>query len=190
MFCLRRPTESEIAEFISLSAELPLSYAPVGLAQRETSEFTIDEASGMIGHGEETFRRARTALTQWRQFELGWVELFPRQASTDPETVVAVLVRHLGFWSLNGCRVVYSIGSKDETMFGFAYGTLTNHCECGEEMFEVSFDSKTAEVTYTIRAASKPNVAFACLGYPIIRTLQARFRRDSIAAVKQAIARP
>src|SRR6188768_3076153 len=39
-----------------------------------------------------------------------------------------------GFWSLNGCRVLYHLDGGD-TRFGFAYGTLTNHAEAGEELF-------------------------------------------------------
>ena len=66
--------------------------------------------------------------------EIGWVEAFPRDASIESGTVVAVLIRHLGFWSLNGCRVLYHLDGGD-TRFGFAYGTLTNHAEAGEELF-------------------------------------------------------
>ena len=130
------------------------------------------------------------ALREWRQFELGWVELFPRAAPIESGTVVAVLVRHQGLWSLNGCRVVYGIGddSDDARSFGFAYGTLMNHAETGEEVFEVSHDPLSGNVTYTIRAVSKPRAALARLGYPYVRLCQSRFRKDSIAAMRRAIA--
>src|SRR5262245_48179381 len=146
MFSLHRPSELEIEEFINRSQQLPLSYGPVGLAQHNPAGFKVDEASAVIGHGEPIFRRAGSALATWRQFELGWVELFPRGASIKPPTVVAVLIHHLGFWSLNGCRVVYSLDDQDGLTFGFAYGTLTNHGECGEELFGVSLDFETEAV--------------------------------------------
>jgi uncharacterized protein (UPF0548 family) len=58
-------------------------------------------------------------------------------------TTVALLIRHLGFWSLNGCRVVSCVGSAgDRARFGFSYGTLTNHAESGEERFEVALDER------------------------------------------------
>jgi hypothetical protein len=41
------------------------------------------------------------------------------------------------------------------------------------------------EVTYRIRAVSKPRAALALAGYPITRLFQERFRRDSIAAMKR-----
>ena len=187
MFLIRRPSQLEIEQFIDRSRELPLSYDPIGVARENPGGFNIDEATAVLGHGAETFARARTALMQWRHFELGWVELYPRNAAVEPGTVVAVLVRHLGFWSLNGCRVVYSTGEQEvDATFGFAYGTLTNHAEMGEEIFEVSM-TEADEVTYRISAASKPRAVLARIGYPYTRLCQARFRRDSIAAMKRAI---
>ena len=108
------------------------------------------------------------------------------RAAVVPGTVVAVLVRHLGFWSLNGCRVVYGIAGDDSREFGFAYGTLTNHAEIGEEMFTVSLRPRTGEVSYLIRAVSRPRALLARLGYPVTRSLQARFRRDSAIAMTRA----
>ena len=102
--------------------------------------------------------------------------------------MVAVLVRHLGVWSLNGCRVLELTGDRESgPLFGFFYGTLTNHAEMGEELFEVNLNATTGEVTYRIRAFSKPRAALARIGYPITRSLQARFRRDSIAAMQRAV---
>ena len=186
MFLTHRPTKSAIEKFIDESSNLPLSYRPVGLAKESPEAFNVDAASAIVGHGADAFARAKRALTEWRHFELGWVELFPRFAPIEPGTVVAVLVRHLGFWSLNGCRVVYKFGDGDASQFGFAYGTLMNHAEIGEEIFEVSM-AESEDVTYQIRAVSKPRAALARIGYPYARISQSRFRRDSIAALKHAI---
>ncbi|HEV8396440.1 MAG TPA: DUF1990 family protein [Vicinamibacterales bacterium] len=92
-----------------------------------------------------------------------------------------------GFWSLNGCRVVHPIGEPGGSTFGFAYGTLTNHAESGEEIFEVSLDPVTDEVSYRIRVVSRPRAALAALAFPYTRLLQARFRRASALAVRRAI---
>ena len=141
-----------------------------------------------IGHGHADFERARAALIAWKQFDIGWVEMFPRHAPVAVGTVVTVLIRHLGFWSLNGCRVLYSVGSLDDAArFGFAYGTLTNHAESGEELFEVFIDPQTREVIYRIRAISWPQATLARVGQPIVRVLQERFRDHSAAAMKGAI---
>jgi len=188
MFLTHRPSQPEIEGFINQSRHLPLSYEQVGIAQQSPSGFSIDEARGVLGRGAQTFARAKHALAEWKHFDLGWVELFPRGAAVAPETVVAVLVHHLGFWSLNGCRVVYGLGDlKTGANFGFAYGALTNHVENGEEIFEVFLDPKSEEVVYRIRAVSKPRAALARLGYPLTRIFQERFRRDSLSALQRAV---
>jgi uncharacterized protein (UPF0548 family) len=98
-----------------------------------------------------------------------------------------VLIRHLGIWSLNGCRVVYPVGEREAAEFGFAYGTLSNHAECGEEIFKVTLHPGTGEVSYVIRAVSRPRAPLARLGHPVVRALQARFRRDSTRAMQRAL---
>ena len=188
MFLARRPSARKIEEFIQDSQSLPLSYDQIGVAKHSPSDFKIDQASGVIGRGKTAFERARLALREWRHFELGWVEIFPKNASIEPGTTVAVLIHHFWFWSLNGCRVLYELGDRlDDTNFGFAYGTLTNHAEMGEEIFQVSISPGSEEVSYSIRAASKPRAALAWIGYPSTRILQARFRRESLAAMQRAL---
>jgi uncharacterized protein (UPF0548 family) len=185
MFLARRHSPEHIDGFLRDSRDLPLSYGPIGIVNAFRQD--LDEATGAIGHGKADFERARAALMSWKQFDIGWVETFPRHAPVSVGTVVAVLIRHLGFWSLNGCRVLYSVGGLDDVArFGFAYGTLTNHAEAGEELFEVFLEPQTDAVIYRIRAASWPQATLARVGQPIVRVLQARFRRHSVAAMTRA----
>ncbi len=188
MFLARRPTPQAIDRFLRDSRDLTLSYAPVGMVRTESGATGVDEVSVVMGRGQADFERARTALLAWKQFDLGWVELFPRQAPIEVGTGVAVLIRHLGFWSLNGCRVLYTVGSVDDaTRFGFAYGTLTDHAESGEELFEIVMDSNTGDVVYRIRAKSDAQAPLARLGHPFVRVLQKRFRDHSVTAMKLAV---
>ena len=187
MFCVRRPSPATIDRFVRDSLDLRLSYEPIGLVRGEMPCRDLDEQIVTIGRGTTDFERARTALMAWKHFDIGWVHTFPRHAPVAVGTVVAVLIRHLGFWSLNGCRVLYEVGSHDDTRFGFAYGTLTNHAESGEELFEVFLDRDNDDVKYRIRATSQPQAALARLGQPIVRAFQARFRRDSAAAMHRTI---
>jgi uncharacterized protein (UPF0548 family) len=188
MFSLQRPSAQDVERFIEASRERALSYDPVGLAHQSPRGFNVDESTTVVGSGSAAFVRATTALIEWRHFDLGWVEMFPKQAPIAPETVVAVLVRTAGLWSLNACRVVYSVDSLEETEFGFAYGTLHDHAESGEEIFKVSFSPDTGDVSYVIRAVSRPRATLARLGYPLTRAFQARFRRDSSRAMARAVA--
>jgi uncharacterized protein (UPF0548 family) len=188
MFLARRPSPAAIDRFLSDSQELPLSYGPIGLVAGESAGGKLDASTVTIGRGTADYERARAALRAWKQFDIGWVETFPGSAPLDVGVVVAVLIRHLGFWSLNGCRIVYRVGSEhDDTRFGFAYGTLTNHAEAGEELFELYLDPVTDDVIYRIRATSWPQATLARVGQPIVRSLQERFRRHSAAAMLRAM---
>jgi uncharacterized protein (UPF0548 family) len=90
--------------------------------------FQSDHNRIELGTGPAVFETALTALRQWRMFQLGWVELHPEGAPIAPGTVVCVCVRHFGFWSLNGCRIVYTIDEEGPVRrAGFAYGTLMDH---------------------------------------------------------------
>jgi uncharacterized protein (UPF0548 family) len=188
MFFARRPSRATIDRFVLDSRDLPLSYDPPGLVSGKTARPALDELVTVIGRGRADFDRARAALASWKHVDLGWVELFPSHSPVAVGTVVAVLIHHLCFWSLNGCRVLYGVGGADNReRFGFAYGTLTNHAESGEELFEVFIDPRTDEVMYRIRATSWAQAALARVGQPIVRLLQARFRRDSAAVMKRAV---
>jgi len=188
MFLLTRPSRRQIAGFLDRSRRLPLSYGPTGIVRHRSAADGVGEHVVTIGHGEPDFECARLALAAWKHFDLGWVEAFPAKLSVDAGTDVAVLIRHLGFWSLNGARVFYQVGGFDgQDAFGFAYGTLTNHAESGEELFEVSIDRQSGHVTYRIRAVSRPQALLARLAYPFVRALQRRFRRDSAEAMRRAV---
>lgn len=187
MFLARRPSLDTINRFLHHSQDLPLSYGPIGIVSPSTVRNGIDELAVTIGHGQPDFARARAALIAWKQFDIGWVETFPPNAPVAVGTVVAVLIHHVGFWSLNGCRVVYLAGdAADDARFGFAYGALTNHAQAGEELFEVLIDPRTEDVRYRIRARSWPQTALARVGQPIVRALQARFRLHSAATMERA----
>jgi|SRR6185436_2236059 len=187
MFLARRPSSSDVDRFLKRVADLPLSYRPVGIAV-EPHGRRLDEMTVTIGRGSDDFDRARAALIGWKQCNIGWVETFPKNSPVAVGTVVAVLIRHLGFWSLNACRVLYQVGdSNSSPRFGFAYGTLTEHAEGGEELFEVFMDSSTGNVLYRIRATSWPRAALARIGHPVVRVLQKRFRRDSGAVMKRNV---
>jgi uncharacterized protein (UPF0548 family) len=190
MFLTRRPSPATIERFLDRCRDLPLSYGPVGILATQSAAGRLDEQIVAIGHGPADFERARAALIAWKHFDIGWVEVFPNNPSVEAGTVVGILIRHLGFWSLNGARVVYRLGeSVGQGPFGFAYGTLTSHAESGEESFDVFIDAQSGDVMYRIRARSWPQAALTWIGQPIVRLLQAHFRRDSANAIRRAVSR-
>ena len=93
---------------------------------------------------------------------------------------VAVKARAFGTWSLNATRVVYVI--DESRRFGFAYGTLPDHVEKGEERFLVEWLADDS-VWYSILAFSRPQHPLVKLSAPLARRLQAQFARASLKRV-------
>lgn len=135
-----------------------------------------------IGKGESAFEAAKAALAAWQMFPSNWTHIYPPKASLMPDQTVVVSFRLFGLWWHNGCRIIYTIEEADK--FGFAYGTLKGHVECGEEQFLVYKDSN-AYVWYQITAFSRPAIWLTKLGYPLTRRFQRRFVLDSMALMQQ-----
>jgi uncharacterized protein (UPF0548 family) len=132
---------------------------------------------------------AKSALERWEHFRLGWVETWPLETPIQAGQVVAVIARLFCLWLVNACRIVYLVNEEGPVeRYGFAYGTLPEHVESGEERFTVEWHEADDAVWYDILAFSRPQQLLARLGYPLTRRLQKRFARDSAAAMQRAVA--
>ena len=188
MFSLTAPSEDQIRRFVSRQNNSGFSYPEVGAsASAAPAGYNLDHNRIQLGRGEVIWRRATNAIRAWKMFSMPWIGLHWPSAQIKVGTNVAVSVRHLGFYSLNACRIVYIV-DKEKPMrrFGFAYGTLAEHAESGEERFTVECDDQE-NVWYDIYAFSRPHHPLARLGYPLSRSLQNKFARDSKAAMLRAV---
>jgi len=185
MFRLKRPTSDQIQQFIAAQSELPFSYPEIGATNTNPpAGYTVDHNRRRLGFGTQVFAGAVNALNQWKQFDLGWVQMVPQGTPVEIGAVVAILTSHFGFWSLNACRVVYLIDDDGPVKkFGFAYGTLSSHVERGEERFTVEWHKEDDSVWYDILAFSRPNKLLVKLGVPLARMLQKRFAQDSMTVM-------
>jgi len=189
MFLLRKPSAEVARRSLSAQRELSLTYSSIGCTRNEETPagFNVDHNRLKIGDGPEAFEDAVLALKRWRQFDLGWVKIVSSDTPIQIGEVVAVRAHTFGLWSLNACRIVYVV---DETepfrRFGFAYGTLPDHVECGEERFMIE-QHADGSVYYDIFAFSRPRHTLARIGLVVTRRLQREFARDSIAAMQRVV---
>jgi uncharacterized protein (UPF0548 family) len=186
MFCLAKPNQDLIRAFISAQMDEEFSYSEVGCSrQKPPTGYTVDHNRVALGQGANAFERAKNAVRQWKMFDMPWINLCWPDVPIEVDSTVAVLASHLGFWSLNACRIVYVIEEHgDLEKYGFAYGTLPQHGERGEERFTVEYNRGDQTVWYDVYAVSRPS-ALAMLAYPVTRALQKRFARNSMAAMQQ-----
>jgi len=189
MFLLRKPTDHFIQQFLNSQREIPFSYPEVGQSRLSApAGYNIDHNRARLGKGEETFKRAMHALRRWKMFEMDWIRLCWPDAPVEVGSTVGVVAHHFSFWSLSACRIVYVLNEQQDQIskYGFAYGTLENHVEMGEERFTVEWHQDDS-VWYDLYAFSWPKHELAKIGYPISRMLQKRFAEASKRAMVKAV---
>jgi uncharacterized protein (UPF0548 family) len=189
MLSVRKPSVATVGAFLERQKEKSFSYSAVGASRGQPPPgYVLDHNRVRLGHGQLTFVQACAALRRWEMFQLGWLKLCWPDAPIKQGTVVAVLAPQCGVWFLNACRIVYVIEETGPVeRFGFAYGTLPDHVEKGEERFSVEWHHADESVWYDILAFSRPNRVLARLGYWYARRMQKRFARDSLAAMARAV---
>ena len=179
MFMISEPTERDVVQFISAQCDLPFTYSEIGATNATPpASYNVDHNRIQLGDGEATNKRAVEALKNWLHFDLGWVTIVPRGVVVEVGATVAVKARAFGTWSLNASRVVYVV--DESRRFGFAYGTLPDHVERGEERFLIEWLPDNT-VWYDILAFSRPQHPLVKLSSPLARRLQRRFARDSLS---------
>lgn len=182
MFLMREPSDAAAARFVASQRDLQFTYAEVGATNATPpAGYNLDHNRIQLGSGEAIYRSAVDALKNWRHFELGWVGIVPRGVLIEVGATVAVKARAFGTWSLSACRVVYTI--DEARRFGFAYGTLPDHVEKGEERFMIEWLPDDT-VWYDILAFSRPRHPLVRLSAPLARRLQKQFARDSLTVMK------
>lgn len=191
MFSLTEPKTEAVRQFLSTQVNLPFSYPEVGASRQWNLDqpprmpgYNVDTHREKLGSGRHLFLRATTALKEWRQFSMHSVVLcWPYLRIVEGE-VCCVLALHLGFWSMNAARIVYTI--EEEQRFGFAYGTLPGHTHKGEERFVIE-QRPDNTVWYEVSAFSKPSHWMVKLGSPIARGIQRKFGPASAEALITAM---
>jgi len=189
VFNLTAPSEEEVRSLISKQKDTGFSYPEVGAsATAAPTGYNVDHNRVQLGSGEVTWQRAVDAIRAWQMFSVPWVRLHWTSAPIEIGTDVAVSIHHFGFYSLNACRIVYVVNEEGIVKrFGFAYGTLAEHAETGEERFTIEWNRGDDRVWYDILAFSRPRQTLARLGYPLSRLLQRRFAEGSKAAMIKAV---
>src|SRR5262245_41857795 len=155
MFLVGNHLRAAIEGFLLQQQKSSFSYAEIGATNDPLPrDYVVDRNRVMLGSGPRIFLEGAARLRAWEMFRLGWVDIFPPMAAISSGQTVAVLVNHFGFWSLNACRIVYTF--DHERSYGFAYGTLEEHAEQGEERFSIDWSAEDDSVWYNILAFSRP----------------------------------
>lgn len=185
-----RPTPAQVQQVVHQQSTAPFTYADVGATRGEVpSGWALDDRQRSIGSGKPTFERAVTAMRTWSQFDLPWVFPLHRDVPLEEGHLFAFVAHTYGVWSVNVCRIVYTLDEQDErgARFGFAYGTVGAHSVRGEERFHLEWDRKTDEVTFRIRKFSKPATPLLAVLAPLTQRVQSQFTVQALERLEQAV---
>ena len=191
MLLLKEPSREQIENLLAAYRQTPFTYPDVGASSgAPPAGWRVDHNRVRLGTGQALFERARAGFDRWAMFEVGWMRLCWPSTPLAAGSTVALLASLPGLWSLNLCRVVYTIDDDDGRVRrrGFAYGTLGLHEASGEERFLLEWDRADDSVHYDVLAFSRPYSWLARLGYPVARLFQRRFGRASKRAMLQCCA--
>jgi len=182
MYGLVRFSEERLRRF-SASARLRPSFsiAP-GLEGPVPGGFHPNPGHGTLGAGAADFEGAKRAIRAWRMFP-EWVLLWPRGPIAVGEIAIAG-TRVWGVWAANACRIVEVI--DEPRRFGFVYATVAGHALEGAERFVVHWEPDD-RVTYEVFSISRTASLIPRLTLPLLRQIQRRFARDSVAAMQAAV---
>jgi len=195
VFTLARLSTAAIEHQVAVAAGLPFTApAILSVGQRLDADprlpfgFAYDFRRSRIGNGPEAFKAAKLAFQRWAPFDLGWARVANPDARIAAGQVIAVEIQTMGLWTLNLSRIREVADTP--TSFGFIYVTTTAHVERGEERFFVEFDPASGDVSYELEAFSRPRHPLAILGFPLSRTFQHRFARESHRRMSKAVLAP
>jgi uncharacterized protein (UPF0548 family) len=196
VFChmyLRRPSDAFVEELLARHPDAGLTYPFPGATRQWPAPrpgWNVDHERVLLGYGGDVFQRGRAAIEQWAMFPAAVATVFrPGSPVVGQNVAVRYFAAAVRLWTLFPARVIYVLDEQVDgcERYGFGYGTLPGHLERGEERFLVEWDRRDDAVWYDLLAVSRPGHWLAWLGYPYARMEQARFRRLSGEAMREAV---
>jgi len=170
----RSPSAIRLGALAAQLADQSFTYREIGATRHPEAlppGYTHDRRTIRIGGQPGAFDAGRSALCTWQAHKALGATLTPEEPALHPRQVVLVAIPIGPFRIIAPCRIVYV--TDEARRFGFAYGTLPGHPECGEESFHIVEES-SGDVTFEIVAFSRPDGWAIRLGGPVARWMQVR----------------
>jgi uncharacterized protein (UPF0548 family) len=183
---LSRPTAELLDRELGDASRREVTYPEVGATRdpQLPGGYRHDRASVVLGNGDAAFQLGKEALSSWQAHHGAGAALTPAAPALREGAVVISTIRIGVVFVTAPCRIVYVTDEGD--CFGFAYGTLPGHPECGEEAFHVR-RGKGGEIRFDLVAFSRPAEALARLGSPVARIIQRRVTKGYLEGVRRYV---
>ncbi len=130
---------------------------------------------------DERFDRLADALLGWQAQRGSGIAIYPGEPAR-PGLTFALSLRFPAGWVAAAGRVVYV--TREPGRCEFAYGTLPQHPEQGEEAFQIMRQGQ--RIVFTVCAFSRPAHPLVKLGAPVGRALAERVNQGYLTAMRAA----
>jgi len=181
VFSLRRPSPADLARVTARQADRELTYAEHCATRGSMpAGYHHDQWDADLGGFDEVvFERLSAALMDWQVQRGAGISIYP-VVPVQTGLTFSFWFRLAGAYVTAAGRVVYVTGEADRR--GFAYGTLPQHPERGEEAFHLVRDG--SRMLFRITAFSRPRQPLVRLGAPVSRLVQLRMNQAYLRAVR------
>lgn len=179
---LWRPSQAALESLLARCRDDALTYAPTGATLGDGPAPHLARKHWDTRLRDGTFDDARAAHDGWKVHRLAGLEVVTDGPLAVGTNVAMSAPLPIG-WVDVTCRVVAVIDEPNR--YGFAYGTLPVHPECGEEAFVVSRSGEA--VRFDITALSGHAATIARLAPPVARALQHAAVRRYLDAMPRAV---
>jgi uncharacterized protein (UPF0548 family) len=185
VFSLRPPSASDLAGVVAAQAACALTYAEHGATDGALpAGYHHDQWEADLGSFDEaTFERLGVAVCHWQVQRGAGLTVYPADP-VRPDLTIALCARLPGAYVTAAARVVYVTSEPGRR--GFAYGTLPQHPEQGEEAFHVVRHG--SRIMFRVTAFSRPRHPLARIGAPVSRLIQQHTSRAYLRAMREAAA--
>jgi uncharacterized protein (UPF0548 family) len=186
MLSLRPPSRAFLESLREQQRHAAFTYANVGATRTGAviTGFKTDTYSVHVGRGQAVFQAAKRMLEGWQIHQARGLQLCTDGHNLETQQTVVLVARVLFVNVMCACRVTYII--NEARAFGFAYGTLPAHPECGEERFLVEW-LENDEVRFSLFSFSKPSSLLFWLAYPVGRLLQRVYSHRYLQAMQKGV---
>ena len=186
MLRLRRPSRSDLEAVVAAQRDAALTYTAVGgtLSGTVPRGYRFERYERTVGHGEGGFLTAVDRLRGWDVHRRAGIDVVLSEPGVSEWATVALAAPLPVGYAVAACRVVVVVDEPRRA--GFAYGTLPEHPESGEELFLVEHLAND-DVVFRIAVFSRPHQLLARLGSPIARSLQRRATNAYLDAMGSAL---
>lgn len=180
---LRRPSSAQLQELLEDCTLVDLTYSPTGVTITGSAIVGLTRRTWSTTLAAGAFDAARLAIDEWAVHRgAGLVVETDGPIAVGTNVALSAPLPPTG-WVDATCRIVAVVDEPDR--YGFAYGTLPNHPERGEESFVVT---RTAEATrFDIVAVSTPVHPVVRLVPPLGNLLQDAAVRRYLRAMERAV---